>query len=47
METLLHLQQQAERKLQRAIQYAEDNQLINTQVFISFLDKVNGLSVKY
>ena len=47
METLLHLQQQAERKLQRAIQYAEDNQLTNTQEFINFLDRINGLSVKY
>ena len=47
METLLHLQQQAERKLQRAIQYAEDNQLTNTQEFINFLDIINGLSVKY
>lgn len=33
--------------LTQVIKYAEDNNLINTQEFINFLDKINELSVSH
>lgn len=33
--------------LQQSINYAEENNLINTQEFINFLDTVNELSVSH
>lgn len=33
--------------LQQAIKYAENNELINSQDFINFLDTINELSVSY
>ena len=33
--------------LEQVIKYAEDNNLINTQEFINFLDKINELSVSH
>lgn len=47
METLLVLQQRTLKSLKNVIEYAEDNELLNTQEFINFLDTVNKLSVKY
>jgi hypothetical protein len=47
METLLVLQQRALKTLKNVIEYAEDNELLNTQEFIDFLDDINELSVKY
>lgn len=47
METLLVLQQRTLKSLKNAIEYAEDNELLNTQEFIDFLDDINELSVKY
>lgn len=35
------------KQVQEAIVYAEQNQLINTQEFINFLDKLNELSVSH
>ena len=34
-------------QVEEVIKYAENNQLTNTQEFINFLDRINGLSVKY
>ena len=45
--TLLALQEQAIISLKLSINYAENNNLTNTQEFINFLDKINELSVKY
>lgn len=47
METLLQLQTTTISNLQHVIKYAEDNNLVNSQEFINFLDKVNEISVKY
>lgn len=47
METLLQLQTTAMCNLHHVIKYAEDNNLVNSQEFINFLDKVNEISVKY
>lgn len=47
METLLQLQTTAMCNLQHVIKYAEDNNLVNSQEFINFLDEVNEISVKY
>lgn len=33
--------------LQHIINYAEENELINSQEFINFLDKINELSVSH
>lgn len=46
-ETLIQLQTLAMYNLQQVMNYAEKNQLTNTQEFIDFLDTINGLSVKY
>ena len=46
-ETLVQLQELALYSLQRVIDYAEREQLTNTQEFINFLDTINGLSVTY
>ena len=40
MENVLH-------NLQQTIKYAEENNLINTQEFLDFLDNVNELSVSH
>lgn len=47
METLLQLQTTTIGNLQHVIKYAEDNNLVNSQEFINFLDEVNEISVKY
>lgn len=47
MTTLLALQEQAIISLKASINYAENNDLINTQEFIDFLDKINELSVSH
>jgi hypothetical protein len=47
METLLQLENTAMCNLQHVIKYAEDNNLVNSQEFINFLDEVNEISVKY
>ena len=33
--------------LQQVINYAEENNLTNTQEFLDFLDKINEISVSY
>jgi hypothetical protein len=45
--TLLALQEQAIISLKASINYAENNNLTNTQEFINFLDKINELSVSH
>ena len=47
MEALLQLQASTIDNLQHIIKYAEDNNLVNSQEFINFLDEVNEISVKY
>lgn len=47
MEILQQRQQKVVSQLEETIKYAEKNQLINTQEFINFLDKINELSIKY
>lgn len=47
MENLLQLQTQAIVSLQQAIDFAEKNNLHNTQEFLNFLDDVNELSITY
>jgi hypothetical protein len=47
METLLQIQKESLYKLQQVVEYAEDNQLVNTQEFLNFLDKINEISVSY
>lgn len=47
MENLLQLQEQAMSSLQQAIDFAEKNNLHNTQEFLDFLDDINELSVSY
>jgi hypothetical protein len=46
-ETLVQLQNLAVYNLQQVINYAEREQLTNTQEFHDFLDTINGLSVSY
>lgn len=46
-ETLLQLQTLALSNLQQVIDYADHEQLTNTQEFLDFLDSINELSVKY
>ncbi len=47
METLLQIQQKTLYNLRQIIEYAEENNLINTQEFLNFVDEINKLSVKY
>lgn len=47
MENLLQLQAQAIASLQQAIDFAEKNNLHNTQEFLDFLDEINELSITY
>lgn len=47
METLQLLQTSVLNNLQQVIDYAEENDLTNTQEFINFLDRVNELSVSH
>ena len=46
-ETLVQLQNLVISNLQQVINYAEKEQLTNTQEFLDFLDTINGLSVSY
>ena len=46
-ETLIQLQKIVIYNLQQVIEYAEQEQLTNTQEFLNFLDKINELSVSY
>ena len=46
-ETLLQLQTLVLHNLQQVIDYAEENNLTNTQEFLDFLDKINEISVSY
>ncbi len=46
-ETLLQLQNLVLYNLQQVIDYADREQLTNTQEFLDFLDKINELSVRY
>lgn len=46
-ETLVQLQNLVLYNLQQVINYADHEQLTNTQEFLDFLDKINELSVKY
>jgi hypothetical protein len=47
METLLQIQQEILYNLKQAIEYAEENNLTNTQEFLNFLDEINKISVSY
>lgn len=47
METLLQIQQKALYNLKQIIEYAEENNLTNTQEFINFLDELNKISVSH
>lgn len=47
LQELAELNIQALTNVQIAFNYAEKNELTNTQEFINFLDKLNELSVKY
>lgn len=46
-ETLVQLQSLAMHNLQQVIDYAEKEQLINSQEFLNFLDTLNKISVSY
>lgn len=46
-ETLVQLQQMILANLNQAIDYAEHEQLTNTQEFLDFLDTLNEISVRY
>ena len=46
-ETLLQLQKLVLTNLQQVIDYADHEQLTNTQEFLDFLDKINEISVRY
>ena len=46
-ETLLQLPNLVLSNLQQTIDYAEREQLTNTQEFLDFLDSLNALSVSY
>ena len=47
METLNTMMAEALRNLQLTIDYAEENNLTNTQEFLDFLDIINELSVSH
>ena len=47
MEKLSSMMAEALRNLQLSINYAEENNLTNTQEFLDFLDIVNEISVRY
>lgn len=47
METLLQIQQKALYNLKQIVEYAEENNLTNTQEFIDFLDELNKISVSH
>lgn len=47
MQTLLTLQEQALVSLKATVNYAENNNLTNSQEFLDFLDTINELSIKY
>jgi len=47
MEKLLQLQTQVIANLQQVIDFAEQNNLHNTQEFLNFLDDINELSISY
>ena len=47
MEKLSSMMEEALHNLQLAINYAEENNLTNTQEFLDFLDIVNELSVSH
>lgn len=47
MKTLIQIQQKALHNLKQIIEYAEENNLTNSQEFLDFLDEINRLSVKY
>lgn len=47
MTNLIMLQKEAILKIKEAIEYAEDNKLLNTQEFLTFLDSINELSITY
>lgn len=46
-ETLLQLQNLVLYNLQQVIDYADENNLTNSQEFLNFLDEINELSVRY
>lgn len=46
-ETLVQLADIVLYNLQQVIDYAEHEQLTNTQEFLDFLDKINEISVSY
>lgn len=46
-ETLLQLQNLVLYSLQQIIDYADENNLTNSQEFLNFLDTINELSVRY
>ena len=46
-ETLVQLQQMILANLNQLIDYAEHEQLTNTQEFLDFLDTLNEISVRY
>ena len=41
METLLQIQQKTLYNLKQIVEYAEENNLTNTQEFLNFLDEIN------
>lgn len=47
MTTLQQLQQVILRDLEAIINYAEKNNLTNSQEFLNFLDKLNEISIRY
>lgn len=47
MEKLNIMMEKVLYNLQQTINYAEANNLTNTQEFLDFLDSINELSVKY
>ena len=47
MKTLIQLQQKALHNLKQIIEYAEENNLTNSQEFLNCLDEINRLSVSY
>ena len=47
MEPLIQLQTLVLSNLQQLIDYAEENNLTNSQEFLNFLDKINEYSVRY
>lgn len=47
MTTLIQSQEALIVNLQQIIDYAEENNLTNSQEFLNFLDKINEISVRY